>query len=250
MKNIFKVKIHILFYIFALVSVLTGMFREFVIFTSIIIIHEFGHILGALCFKIYPKQINILPFGGLTIFNMKINTSINKELVIALSGPVFQIIIFYLLKNKIINPVFSLYNYFLLIFNLMPIYPLDGSKILNCIFNKITNLKKSFYITIYLSLIFVSIFLLIIFFKHLSFGWILILLFLVIKVIDELKNFNLIFNKFLWERYNYKFHFKREKLIKSVNQMKKDYQHIFKQNNLLLNEEEILRKRFDFNRKL
>lgn len=249
MKNTFKIKIHPLFYLFALIAIITGLFREFLTFTFIIVIHELGHIIGSILFKIYPKQINIYPFGGLTILNMKINTEIYKEFIIAVSGPIFQIISFLLLKD-IFGTNYVKYNYFLLIFNLLPIYPLDGSKILNCFVNKIVSFKLSFYITIYISIMCSFLFLTFVFFKHLSFTWIPILGLLLVKILEEGKNFRFLFNKFLWERYNYKFKFKREKLINNTDQMHKDYKHLFKINHYLWNEEEILRKKFDFKNKM
>lgn len=249
MKNICKVKIHPLFYIFGFLAVITGLFREFLTFTLIIIFHELGHIIGGFLFKIYPKQVNIYPFGGLTIFQMKINIELYKEFVIALSGPIFQIITFLLFKN-VFGTNFTKYNLFLLIFNLLPIYPLDGSKLLNCLINKITSFKISFYVVIYISIISTFLFLFLVFYRHLSFTWILILALLFIKILEERKNFKLLFNKFLWERYNYKLTFKKEKLIKKINQMHRDYKHLFKINHYLLNEEEILKKRFDFKDKM
>ena len=60
-KNIFKV--HILFYIVALFCILIGFFKEFIIFSSIIIIHELGHIIGALIFKWKIEKVVLLPFG-------------------------------------------------------------------------------------------------------------------------------------------------------------------------------------------
>lgn len=249
--NTFKIKIHFLFYIFALIAILTGMFKEFLIFTSIIIIHELGHILAGVFLKIYPEEIVILPFGGLTIFKMKINTPINKELFIAIMGPLVQLLFWILLSYLgISNKTYDNYNFLILFFNLLPIYPLDGSKILNCLINKILSFKSSFFICIYLSFISLSLFIVCIFSKIFNFGWILILIFLIIKVINEYSNFNNLFNKFLWERYNYQFYFRREKIIDSIYLMKRDYKHLFRLNNFLKTEREILGKRFDFKNKV
>ena len=249
-KNICKINIHPLFYLFALISIVTGLFKEFIIFTFIIITHELGHILAGIILNIYPETINILPFGGLTIFKMKINTSINKELFVALLGPILQVIVWFVVSLKYNNIIYDKYNFFILIFNLLPIYPLDGSKILNCLVSKFLSFKKSFFITMYISFITISVFIFFIFYQYFSFGWILILFFLCLKVIKEYKNFNNLFNKFLWERYNYFFYFKKEKTINSYSSMKRDYKHIFKIGNTFKSEREILRKRFDFTNKL
>lgn len=249
--NTFKIKIHLFFYFFALISILTGMFREFLIFTSIIIIHEFGHILAGLILKIYPEEIIILPFGGLTIFKMQINIPINKELFIAIMGPLVQVIVWFLFYYfEICNDIYNNYNFFILIFNLLPIYPLDGSKILNCLISKFISFKSSFFISIYLSFITISLFIICIFQETLSFGWFLILIFLLIKAINEYINFNNLFNKFLWERYNYHIYFKKQKIIDSIYLMKRDYKHLFRIDGFLRTEREFLGKRFDFKNKV
>ena len=249
--NIFKFKFHPLFYLFAFISILTGLFKDFLIFSFIIVVHELGHIFGALLFKIYPEKIVILPFGGLTIFKMPINISLNKELMIATMGPLLQVFVWFIFFiNNIVNETYNTYNLFILIFNLLPIYPLDGSKIFNLLINKLISFKKSFFITIYISIITIIIFIILLVKQNFNLGWLIILMFLIIKIINEYINFNNLFNKFLWERYNYKFKFKKTKYIKSIFFMKRDYRHILNENNFFRTEKEFLGKRFDFKNKV
>jgi len=244
MKIISKIKIHIFFYLVALIAVLTGLFKEFLILTSIIIVHEIGHISASLYFKWNIDKIIILPFGGLTVFNEKINKPINEELVILLLGPIFQImyaIIFY-------NPLILKYHYALLLFNLLPIYPLDGSKLINILFNKLLPFKLSHILTLYLSFLVIIICLTL----HLDLLFILILLLLIINVIKELNNHKYIFNKFLLERYFYHFNFKKNKIIKGhfFNKMFRDYKHLFYIENKYHSEKEMISKMFDNKDKL
>ena len=134
-------------------------------------------------------------------------------------------------------------------FNLLPIYPLDGSKLLNIVLNKLTSFKKSHLFTVYVSL-FVILFLILKVKFNLIF--LLILLFVFIKTISEYKNHYSLFNKFLLERYQYNFNFKKERIINGENfaKMKKDYRHLFKVSNHYITEREILKKRFDFDKKV
>ena len=60
---------------------------------------------------------------------------------------------------------------------------------------------------------------------------------------------DLIFNKFLLERYLNKFNFKKEKTINNMNNMKKDYRHIFFIDGKYLTESTFLTKYFDISRK-
>ena len=130
-KNILnKLYFHPLFILIAFICSLTGHFREFTVFFLIIIIHELGHIIGGLYYNWPIKKIILLPFGGLTIFDQKLNCPLKEELIVTLLGPIFQIIFYCLCINLFKdNMILTKYHYPLLLFNLIPIIPLDGSKL-------------------------------------------------------------------------------------------------------------------------
>lgn len=247
--NIFnKVQIHFLYYIVAFICIITGMFKEFIYFTLIIVVHELGHILPSILYKWKIEKIVILPFGGITIFNENINRPLKEELLIVLMGPIFQCIVYYI-GSYFISYDLIIYNYHyaILFFNLLPIYPLDGSKIINIIFNKFLSFKKSHIVSIYLSYIILLLTGFVLYSMTFSYLIILILLFLLLKVIDENKKHEFIFNRFLFERYLYQIKFKKRKVIKGdqVNKMKRDYKHLFYLNNKYHTEDTLLSKRFD-----
>lgn len=229
-KNICK--IHPFYFLIAFISIFTGQFKSFVILNIIFFIHELGHIIGSILFKWKIDKIIVLPFGCLTVFKENLNKPLIEELIIVLLGPIFQL---FTLKLS-----FE-YNLTILIFNLLPIFPLDGSKILNIILNKIFCFKKSHLLTIFISFIMILLLIKLEF----SLTIILIVLFLLIKIIDEYKNHDLIFNKFLLERYLYSFKFKRRKTISKIDNIYKDYCHIIKINGKYYTEKEILEKKFD-----
>lgn len=240
MKTIFK--IHPLYYLVAFLSIITGLFKDFIYITLLIFIHEIGHTIGALYYKWNIKKIIILPFGGITIFNEYINKSLKEEFVILILGPLFQILFYFILCFlNIESTLITNYHYSLLLFNLLPIIPLDGSKLLNIILNKITNFKLSHMLTIYISILTI-IFLLI---KNKNMVLYIIIFFILLKVIKEYKEHKYIFNKFLFERYNYDLVFKKKKTIKGIklNKMKKEYKHIF-YDNKHYTEKEILKRYF------
>ena len=219
-------KIHPLYYLVAILSIITGLFKDFIYITLLIFIHEIGHTLGALIFKCKIKKIIILPFGGITIFNELINKSLKEEFVILILGPIFQILFYFILYIlNIETPLITNYHYSLLLFNMLPIIPLDGSKLLNIILNKITSFKMSHLLTIYISLITIIILMI----KNKNLVLYIIIFFILLKVIKEYKEHKYIFNKFLFERYNYNLKFKKIKYIKGrkINKMKKEYKHIF-----------------------
>lgn len=241
-------KIHFLFFISALFCFMTGLFKDFIIFTSIILIHELGHITSALIFNWPIEKIILLPFGGLTIFNQKINSSLLQEFIIAIAGPIFQIVFFLTIGKN--SQLFTYYHYAILFFNLIPIYPLDGFKILNIILNKIISFKYSYLISLTFSIINFLLLFTYIFFNKLNFLFLLIIFFLIKAVVLEYKNFKYLFNKFLFERYLYNIKYKKEKRIKGLNLslMYREKSHIFKIKNNYVLEDEILNKMFDINR--
>ena len=100
------------------------------------------------------KYIKILPIGGLTLFDIKINESILSTFIVTIMGPLFQIIFyFFLTRFFTLSPFLKYYNFILLFFNLLPIFPMDGSKILYCFLCLIFPFKLSYTILLVISFI-------------------------------------------------------------------------------------------------
>ena len=154
MKNILnKIYFHPIFLFTLLIFILIGRFRFIVYFMMLILVHELGHILMSLFFKWKIDKIIILPFGGLTKYNEMINRPLIEEFLVSISGILLQLIFYKFIHNYIDYKYFKFINCFIIIFNLIPIYPLDGSKILNVFFNKITSFKNSILLTVMVSYI-------------------------------------------------------------------------------------------------
>lgn len=249
MKNISKIRFHPLFYLVVIISFLTGHFHDFFTFLSIILFHEFGHILGGIIFKWNIKEVLILPFGALTIFKEGLNKPLREEFFIAVLGPIFQIIFYLLLKNRWDIAVI---HYSLLFFNLLPITPLDGSKILNVLFNKLFPFKRSNWLTNMTSSIVVVFLIIFSFIYRFNLLILLVFFFLVVKIYNEIQNEDLVFQKFLYERYYFpRKHKKLRKIYRiDVSKIYKDCRHLFYDDKKSYTEREILRKRFDFKGKL
>ncbi len=240
-----KVSIHYLTYIFILISFLSGYFEYVYLLLLIIFIHECGHYFFSILIGIKNPYIIIYPFGGITVLNEDLNIPIYKEFISLIGGIVFQLL-FYLLilvlykNNLITSHVFNIIhkiNYYLIIFNFLPILPLDGGRLLNIILNKIFCFNISNKISIIVSIVFILLFGLI---NKTLFSFILIL-FLIKCIYIEIMNYNTKYYKFLFERYNKKYNFKKHKNINSISKFKRDYFHII--NNV--DEDKILRKMFD-----
>lgn len=218
------------------------------LFTLIIVIHELGHLMAAIFYKWNIEKVILLPFGALTVFHEKINRPLKEEFIILIMGPIFQLIGTYFLYF-FYNPLVLEYSLVILGFNLLPIFPLDGAKLVNIIFNKITSFNTSHLLGIYISVFTIILLLLKVKFSLL---FILIISFISLKVYYEVKNHHDLFNAFLLERYNYHIRFKKNKIIRGENlkKMKRDCMHLFYKNGRYITEREALKKRFDFKRRL
>jgi len=121
-----------------------------------VVMHEFGHALTAKHFGITTKKITLLPIGGMASLE-RIPESPKEELLVVLAGPLVNIVIALLLF--IIIPVqelfrlnftetfetlmsFSLQNFLfflfivnvgLVVFNIIPAFPMDGGRILRAL---------------------------------------------------------------------------------------------------------------------
>jgi len=245
-----KIKFHYTYYIISISFLLTGQFLNLIIFTSIIIIHELGHYTACLITKVNVNKIIIYPYGGITKIDDIIDIDLKKELFISLSGIIMQCIYYFVIvvlyKNYLIRyytyNIFIKYHYSMLIFNLIPIYPLDGSKILNIIINKIFNFKLSNVILIIISIINMIAMLLL---YNINYSYIMIIGVLINYLYSYIKNINYLYNRFLLEKYLYKKNYNNKKIINNYNKMFRNTNHIIKNNKKYIKEEDFLDKMFD-----
>ena len=247
-----KIEFHYTYILIAISFILTGYFSNLLIFTSIIIIHELGHYIIAKLLKLNPQKMVIYPFGGITKMDNPVNTSTNKELIVAISGIMFQtiyyLIIIILYRNNILREyIFNIYKKYydnILIFNLLPIYPLDGSRILTSLLSKILPYKKTMKLNIIISIL-TGLTVTYINYYEFNYTTIMVVLIIIDNLIKYHKNINYIFNNFLLERYLHRLHFKKTKKIDKISHMYKDKYHIIKQKKGYLTEKQLLIRRFN-----
>ena len=244
-KFLNKIEINKYTFILLFLSLITGLFKEILIVFTILFFHEMGHVLISQIYHWKIKKIIFYPFGGLTLYEEEIDKPLNEELIITLFGPIFQIIFFYFISylykkyfiSDYIFNIFKNYHYSILLFNLLPILPLDGAKILNIIFNKFLNYRKAYYFTSYFSLIVLLIFI----FFHFNFSYIIIISFLINELFLTFKNKKYIFNKFLLEKSLYKNNYKKYKKVNSYKKMYRNKKNLIKKNNIYLTEHQFMK---------
>ena len=245
MKNTFKFEIHILYYLVGLFCFFIGYFKDFVWISLLIIIHECGHVTGAVVCNWKIQKVIILPFGGMTQLKEHINAFIKEEWLIVLLGPLYQIGFFFLLHFMgYTDARFTFYHYLLLLFNLMPIIPLDGSKMIGLLAETIFAYKKAKYIEFWISIgLLVILILYTISSKNIILG--IISLFLIKENWNYYQNIPYQFEKFLLERYLYSFKHLKLCHIKNISQMKRSRNHLFWLNGIWKKEHEILKNYFE-----
>lgn len=246
-----KLEFHYTYLIVALSFILTGYFPNLLVFTSIIIFHELGHYIIAKINHFEVKKIIIYPYGGITKMNYPINTKIIQEISVAIAGITFQIIYFLIITflyqqgliREYIYNLFKTYHTSILIFNLLPIHPLDGSIILNLLLSKIFPYKLTLKLNIFFSIITIITLVKLNYYK---FNYTTILIFSVIidSLIKYYQNINYLFNKFLLERYLHTKKYSHTKVIHNLNQMYKEKTHIIKKKDIYLTEKQALNERF------
>ena len=172
-----KFRIDLKIFILVILFFITNQIKIYAMIMLFAIIHEFGHLISGILLGMRPTKIEVKPFGVSIDFNItrkdynikirKGNLLEVKKIFVALAGPITNILIIMIL---ILFNIFNI-NYYdkmimifsnvtLIIFNIFPIYPLDGGRILKSliyIFKGKQTAEKYIYRISYTTLIMITI---------------------------------------------------------------------------------------------
>lgn len=125
------IRINIQIFVVIILFILTKQIEIYAWLMGFALIHECAHAIMGIILKLKPKVLEIQPFGIGIDFESFENTEKNK-ILIALAGPVINIIIAlaFMTINIDKSQIIVNTNLVLAICNLLPIYPLDGGRIL------------------------------------------------------------------------------------------------------------------------
>lgn len=247
--NIFKkIKIDISTYFLILIALFAGYIKNIFLILMIVLIHELGHAFFITLYKIEIESITIYPYGGITTINKRLHERIYKDILISLGGIIFQVLLYFvfliLYHNNLIvlstYNIFLLYNKSIILFNLIPLIPLDGSKLLFSIFSKFFSFKRSYILMITSGFIALIIFITYNFIYKLN--DLILYIFLVYKLYEVIKEFKFTMNKFYLERIMYDHYY--NKIINDENNLEKiriDKYYYFKENNKYINEKKYIK---------
>jgi Zn-dependent protease len=143
-----------------------------------VLLHEFGHVLAARAFQIPTKSVTLYPIGGVALMTRSAKTPI-EEIIIAVAGPVVNLVLAFLLGGIAIpagiplmpfdpsagvhtfSDFFSLLmisNISLLVFNMIPAFPMDGGRVLRAFFWFFTDVVSATRLATYVAIPFAILF--------------------------------------------------------------------------------------------
>jgi Zn-dependent protease/CBS domain-containing protein len=115
-----------------------------------VLLHEFGHVFAARRYGVNTTDVTLWPFGGVASLE-RMPDKPSEELVVAIAGPAVNVVIAAILLAylgatvtpeqlmQIDNPAISMAaklagaNIFLVLFNLIPAFPMDGGRVLRAL---------------------------------------------------------------------------------------------------------------------
>ena len=164
-----SIKLDLKIFLFLFLFLLTSQLEIYIVLIVFAIIHEIGHLIAGLILKFEPEEIKLTPVGLRIQFKVSdeeykiknVKSITIKKAIIALAGPITNLIIattavlmakFNInLQNLYIYELIVYSNLLIAMFNLIPIYPMDGGRVVNETLKLVCGNKKAYKITYILS---------------------------------------------------------------------------------------------------
>lgn len=165
-----KIKFHPLFVIFIVLLLFSNNILNVVSYILCVFLHELGHSIVAQSLGYKLNKISFMPFGASISGKDNVFYSLKHEILVSIAGPIVNLILMIIcLALFWLFPSFYYYlepfyyaNLITLIFNFLPVYPLDGGRVLYAILKKKFKQEKAYKIVKIVGLV-ISILLFILF---------------------------------------------------------------------------------------
>lgn len=154
-----KIKIDIKIVFFIVLFFITKQIKTYSVLILFVCLHEMGHLISGFILGFKPQRLAINPFGislefktNYNDYNKKIvnaNLLAIKRIIIALGGPAVNLVIagYFLMHDwsfiESQKELIIYSNLVIALFNLIPIYPLDGGRIIKNTIHIFSGLEKS-----------------------------------------------------------------------------------------------------------
>ena len=118
-----------------------GLFSQVIAVFVLVAGHELAHLLAAKSYGFNIIALELFPFGGAVVCEDTFEGKKLEETTIALAGPTFNLVILALAEalrwqgwwNGTLSEDFVRFNFWLAIFNLLPVLPLDGGRVVRAL---------------------------------------------------------------------------------------------------------------------
>lgn len=138
-----RFRFHPLFVLLMLLSVATGRLQEMVALFFIVLLHELAHLWTALRFGWTVREVKLLPFGGVVETEEAGAVPVREEALVAAAGPFYNLLLSLAawalghagLIDELWAEDFARASGMIALFNLLPVLPLDGGRLLQCWFS-------------------------------------------------------------------------------------------------------------------
>ena len=141
-----KFRVDLKIILFLILFYITNQMKIYLIIMAFALLHELAHLVVGIILKFKPQEMELMPFGFYITLGAKIedynkhilksNMVQLKYIFVAIAGPLLNFILIIILSytNLKLKQEMIYANLILLLLNLIPIYPLDGGRIVQSIF--------------------------------------------------------------------------------------------------------------------
>lgn len=129
MKNGFYIRFRLSFFVLILLMIALSYLEQFFIAYIFMAVHEILHIALAKEYGGSVKGITFMPVGMSAEIQGLENISLSRRILVFGIPPLFNIVFGILFRSSIVGKL----NILIGLFNLLPVFPLDGSRLMVCI---------------------------------------------------------------------------------------------------------------------